>query len=137
MRGAHFLEITEGETSQDMERKGPSEEHSPTVHPRGRDRSGHGIKATERVVLTSWRPQREGQVRTRKGSVLARCTHSLETVEGGTSQGMKRKRVRALTSWKQQREGQVRTRTECEKPWALTPWRMRKEGQVMTRKESD
>ena len=99
MRGTHFLETTERETSQDMERKGSSEEHSPTVDPRGRDLSIHGIKATERRVLTSWRPQREGQVRTRKGSVLARCTHSLETVEGETSQGMERKRVRVLTSW--------------------------------------
>ena len=43
---------------------------------------GHGMKATERGALTSWRPQREGQVRTWKESDRVRGTHRLETAEG-------------------------------------------------------
>jgi len=91
-RGTHKLETPEGEVSQDMERKRPSQGHSPTgdhirreklghrkkvtglqgnSHPgdrRGRDMSGQRKKATKQGVLTSWRPQREGQVKTWKES---------------------------------------------------------------------
>ena len=46
-RGTHFLEIAEGGTSQDMERKQPSKVHSQTEDHRGRDKSEHGKKATK------------------------------------------------------------------------------------------
>ena len=74
-----------------MERKQLSKGHSPTEDGRGRDKSGHGKKATKQGELTNWRQQREGQVRTWKESNQARGTHSLETAEGGTSQDMERK----------------------------------------------
>jgi len=45
-RGTHFLEMADGRTSQDTERKGPSKRHSPTGDGRGRDKSGHRKKAT-------------------------------------------------------------------------------------------
>ena len=57
----------------------------------GKDKSRHRKKATERGVLTSWGPQRVGQVRIRKESSRARGTYQLETAEGGTSQGTERK----------------------------------------------
>jgi len=41
---------------------------SPTGDHRGSDMSGHGKKVTKQGALTSWRPQREGQVRTQKES---------------------------------------------------------------------
>jgi len=52
--------------------------------------SGHGKKLTEQVTLTSWRQQREGLVRTQKETNQARCTHFLETAEGGAYQDMER-----------------------------------------------
>jgi hypothetical protein len=44
------------------------------------------MKARERWVLTSWRAQKAGQVRTPIENKGARGTHSLESTEGGTSQ---------------------------------------------------
>ena len=98
-----------------MERKQLSKEHSQTGDGRGRDKSGHGGKATEQGALTFWRWQRrasqdmermqlskghsqttwkrEGQVRTQKECNQARGTHQLETAEGGTSQDMERKQL--------------------------------------------
>jgi len=49
--------------------------------PRGKDKSGYRMKATEPEALTFWRPQREAQVRRWKESNWARGTHSLETTE--------------------------------------------------------
>jgi len=90
--GTHILKTAERETSQDTERKQPTEGHSLPGDHRGGDLSGHrrettskgnsqttdrrgmdllGKKATDRVVLevlTNWRPQREGLVRTWKES---------------------------------------------------------------------
>ena len=90
-RHTHRLEMAEGGTSQDMERKQPSKAHSLPGDGRGRDKSGQGKKVTKQGTLTSWRWQREGQVRTRKESDQARCTHKLEMGEGGTSQNKERK----------------------------------------------
>jgi len=90
-RHTHFLETAEGGTSQDTETKQPSKVHSQTGDGRGRDKSGHGNKATKQGALTDWRRQREGQVRTRKERNQARHTHFLETAEGGTSQDKERK----------------------------------------------
>ena len=78
--------MAEGETSQDADvkrpsgadsptsggklghrKKGPSEGHIPTGDGRGRDKSGYGKVSTERGILTNWRWQKEGQVRTQKG----------------------------------------------------------------------
>ena len=54
--------------SHDMERNQLSKERSLPGDHRGGDKSGHGKKTTEQGALTSWRPQREGQVRTQKES---------------------------------------------------------------------
>jgi len=89
-RVTHFLEATEGGTSQDMERKKPSEGHLRPGEGRGRDKLGHRREPTEQGVLTSWRPQRDGQVRTQKERNRERGTHSLERAEGGISQDMER-----------------------------------------------
>src|SRR6266850_2141572 len=71
VRDTHFLESASGGTSEDTERR----------------------RASERGALTSWKTQKEGQLRTRRVSERARGTHVLET----------------------HREGQVRTRTESER----------------------
>ena len=116
-----------------MERKQLSKEHSQTGDGRGRDKSGHGGKATGQGALTFWRWQRrasqdmermqpskehsqtkwkrEGQVRTQKECNQARGPHQLEIAKGGTSQDWKEsnREQGALTSWRWQREGQVRT----------------------------
>ena len=85
VRSTHFLETTEGGTSQDMERKQLSKGHSLPGDHRGRDKSGHRKKVTKQGALTNWRPQREGQVRTQKEINQVRGTYKLETTEGGTS----------------------------------------------------
>jgi len=59
-RGTHFLEMAEGWTSQDTERKQLSKGHSPAGDSRGRDKLVYRKKVTEQEALTSWRPQREG-----------------------------------------------------------------------------
>ena len=71
-----------------------SEGHSLSRDDRGRGKSGHRKKVTNQGTLTSWRQQREGQVRTQKKA---------------TDQG-------ALTLWRWQREGQVRTWKESNQP---------------------
>ena len=69
-----------------MERKRPGKEHSLSEDRRGQDNSGQGKKATERGALTSWGPQREGRIRTRKESDQASGTYFLETAEGRPGQ---------------------------------------------------
>ena len=49
LRGTHFLVTEQEGTSQAMERMRPREGHSPTVDRRGRDKLGHGKKATWRL----------------------------------------------------------------------------------------
>ena len=90
-RCTHFLEMAEGGTSQDIERKQPSKAHSLSGDGRGRDKSGQGKKVTKQGTLTDWRWQREERVRARKESDQARHTHFLEMAEGGTSQDKERK----------------------------------------------
>ena len=87
---AHILEMAEGGSCQETERNQPSEAHSQTGDGKGRDLSGHINKPTDQGALTSWRRQRDGFVRTRKETDRERCTHKLETVEGGTCQGTER-----------------------------------------------
>ena len=70
-------------TSQDTERKQPSEGHSQPGDSRGSDKSGK--KVTKQGALTSWGQQREAQVRTWKESNSVTGTHFLETADG-TSQ---------------------------------------------------
>ena len=55
VRYAHQLETAEGATSQNMERKRPSEAYSQTGDRREGGKSRHGKKATERGALTNWR----------------------------------------------------------------------------------
>ena len=66
-RGTHFLEMGEGGTCQDMEKKQPS--RAPTI----------------------WRQEREGLVRAWKESNRVRGTYQLETTEGQTCQDMEQK----------------------------------------------
>jgi len=54
--------------SQDMKGNRLREENSLAGDLRGSNKSEHGKKATQRMALTFWRPQREGQVRTWKES---------------------------------------------------------------------
>ena len=56
----------------------------------GGTKSGDRKKPTEQGALTSWRPHREGQVRTQRETDRARGTHFLETTSGGTSQDTER-----------------------------------------------
>ena len=65
-----------------MERNRTTEAHSRSRDGRGRDKSGHRKKPTERGVLTNWRRQREDLVRTQKETDRSRHTHILETAEG-------------------------------------------------------
>ena len=90
-RRTHFLEMAEGRTCQDTEINQPSEGYSRSGDSRGSDLSRHGKKSTKRGVLTNWRRQREGLVRTRKEIERARGTHFLEMGEGETRQDMERK----------------------------------------------
>ena len=91
MRGTHFLEIAEGGTCQDMERKQPLNGNSLPGDSRGRDLSG--LERIEQGAPTPWRPQREGLVRTWEDSDQARGAHILATTEGGTCQDTERKRT--------------------------------------------
>ena len=99
------------------------------------------MNPTERGLLTNWRRQTEGLVRTPKQSDRPRRTHSLETVEGGTCQdtqrtqpteahslpGDRRRRDLSghrnnltdrgpLTSWTHQTERLVRTPKQSDRP---------------------
>jgi hypothetical protein len=58
-----------------------------------RDKSEHKKEASKRGELTYWRAQWGEQVRTRKGSKLARDTHSLNGGDGETNQCTERKQV--------------------------------------------
>jgi len=111
-----------------MGRNGSSEGHSRPGERRG-DKSGHEKKLSEQGEPTSWRAQREGQIRTRKQTGRARATHVLvaerrqvrtrkqtEQHEGHLLPGEHRWRVKsghgnkpseqgALTNWKAKREG--------------------------------
>jgi hypothetical protein len=101
-------------TCQDTERNRPRRTN--ILETTERDLSGYG-KETDRGTLTSWRRQREGLVRTWKETDQARCTHSLETGEGGTCQGMERSRNKrgTLTNWRRQSKGLVRTQKETDR----------------------
>jgi hypothetical protein len=53
---------------------------------------GHEEKARERRIITSYRAQREGKVRTPSECEEVRNTHLLTNAERGTSQDAKQKR---------------------------------------------
>ena len=135
----HVLETTQGGTSQDTERNRPSDAHSPTGDRTGSGKLGHGKRLTERCALTSWRPHREGQVRTWKETDRAMRTHQLETTRGGTSQDTERHRPsdvhsRPGDSTGRDKSGHGKKLTErC----TLTSLRPHREGQVRRRKETD
>jgi hypothetical protein len=101
----HSLEATQGGTSKDMTRDQQGEVHSQTGDRTVRDKSGHRKKLTDRGALTTWRSCREGQVRTLKETDQARCTHSLETAQGGTSQDTKKNQQSEVNSLSKDRTG--------------------------------
>src|SRR6267142_434065 len=63
VRGTHFLESTDGQTSQNMERIQPSEGHSHSEEHGQTENSGDGKNPTKQGALTNWRVQTDGQVR--------------------------------------------------------------------------
>ena len=67
MSGTHSLEIVEEGTCEE-EKTRPGEGHLLSGDSGGRDLPDQGEEATERGALTSWRRQRKGLVRTKKGS---------------------------------------------------------------------
>ena len=138
-RRTHILETAEGGTCQDTERNRPIEAH---LHPgdgRGRDLLGHGKKSTDRGVLTSWRRKREGLIRTWKEIDRPRCTHPLETPEGGTCQNTETNRPTEVHSPTGDGRGRELSGHENKPtdPGALTSWRRQREGLVRTRKQTD
>jgi len=108
VRGTHSLGIAKGGGGicQDTERNQPTKGHSLSKDHRGRDLSGHGMKAkghslpgdhrwrdlsghekkeAEQGALTNWRPWK-GNLSGHGKSNQARGSHKLETTEGGTCQ---------------------------------------------------
>ena len=111
----HFLETAQGGTS--LDRKNP----------------------IDRGPLTSWRPHREGQVRTWKEYDRPRPTHRLETTQGGTSQDTERIRSTEAHSLPGDHTGRDKS-GHGKNPinrGPLTYWRPHREGQVRTQEESD
>ena len=104
----------------------------------GGDKSEHRNRPTERGALTSWRPNRERLVRTKKETDRARGTHRLETASGRTSQDQKETdRAERTHSLETASGGASRNRNNPTERGVLTSWRQHREEQVMTRKESD
>ena len=58
-RRTHDLNMVQEGTSQDSERKCPSETYSHSGEGRGRVKLGHGKQVPERGALTCWRRQRD------------------------------------------------------------------------------
>ena len=85
---------------------------------------------TEQGVLTNWRQQSEGQLRTLKGSNQARGTHSLEMAEEGTGQDTERKQPSKGYSLPEDGRGSDKSGHEkkATNGGALTNWRQQKEG---------
>ena len=136
--GTHQLQTTSGRTSQDTERIPPKDGHSPTGDGIGRNKSGYRKNPTKRGALTTWRRNREGQVRIQKQSHRARGTHILATASGGTSQDTEtippsEGRSHSGDGIGRDKSGLQKNPTER---WALTCWRRHREGQVRTPKES-
>ena len=91
-RGTHFLETTEGRTSQDTTRKQLSKGHSLSGNRRGRDKSGHEKKASEWHSLSGDRKGRDKSGH-RKGTTERGALTSWRPHEGGTSQDIEIKRL--------------------------------------------
>jgi len=108
----HFLETTEGGTSQNTERIQPSQ-------------GTHFLETTEK-----------GQVRTQKESNQARGTYKLEITEGGTSQDMERMQPSQEHSLPGDHRGRGKSGhgKKVTKQGALTNWRPQRKGQVRTQK---
>jgi hypothetical protein len=87
--GTYDLLSTERDTIQTSERKPVSRGHSLAVECRAGDWSGRGKKARKQRELTFCRTQSDGLVRTVKESQPMRGTHSLSSIERGTSQDSK------------------------------------------------
>ena len=155
--GTHELGAAEAGTSQDMETNQPSKGHSLPGDRRGREKSGHGKKVTEQGVLTSWRPQKEGEVRICMERRQTSKDHSHSRDHRGwnkSGHGNKPTKQGTLTSWRRQRgrsqdmkkkrgewhslsrDGRGRDksghRNKVTEQGALTSCRPQREGQVRT-----
>ena len=111
--------MAEGKIGQDKERKQSRERPSLPEDNRGRDLSRHGNlkKTTEHKVLTSYRRQREGLVKTREESDQARGTDKLETADGdnwGYMSGHRKRRSEEHLLPGDSRRGLVRIRKETD-----------------------
>jgi hypothetical protein len=104
-KGTHGLESAGEGTSQDNERKRANKGDSQTGDSRERDGSGHRTKGCEGGAPTNLGPRIEGQVMTPRESERARCTHGLESADGGTSQENKRHRTSEEYSHTKERAG--------------------------------
>ena len=94
---------------------------------------------TKRELLTSWRRQKEGLVRTRKETDRARGTHFLETAEGVAYQDTERSLPKEWNS--RPRDGRGRNlsghRKKSTEGRTLTCWRRQRERLVRTQKQID
>jgi hypothetical protein len=88
--GTHVLESADRGIGQSGKGNGGSNGHSHPGEHRGRDKSEWEKEPSERRALTSWRMQREDQVRMGKETEQATSTHVLERADGGTNQSGKR-----------------------------------------------
>ena len=94
---------------------------------------------TKGELLTSWRRQKEGLVRTRKEADRASGTHFLETAEGVAYQDNERSRPREWNSRPRDSRGSDLSghgHKSAERR-TLTTWRRQRERLVRTRKQID
>jgi len=87
-QGTHWLEIAEGGTCQDAERKRPSEGHSLSRDRRGTCQDTERKGPSERHSLPG---DRRGRDLSGHGKNVTRGTHILEIIEGGTCYDTERK----------------------------------------------
>jgi hypothetical protein len=103
------------------------------------DWSGHGKEASERGALTDWRAQKNGLVRTWKGSERAKGTHFLESAEECTGQDMEMKRAsegHSLPGERRRMDWSGHGK-EANERGVLTDWRAQRNGLVRGRKGSE
>jgi len=79
-------------------------------------------------------------VRTRKGNERAKCTHSLESISGGTTKGTEETKQARRTHGLESVLGgtsEDMKRKKVSERGALTLWRVHREGQVRAREDRD
>ena len=138
-RPTHSLETADRGTCQDIERIRLSEAHSLSGDGRQRNLSGHRDNPTDRGLLTGWRRQTEGLVRTPKQSDRPKPTHQLETTDRRTCQDTETIRpteVHSLSGDGRQRDLSGHRKNPTNRG-PLTIWRRQTEELVRTTKQSD